>query len=69
MAEHVRRIVADEALVTPDGAELRLTASFGLAAVSDGGDLGELIAAADAALYDAKRSGKNRVVVMAPEIV
>lgn len=68
-AERVRAIVAEEVLVTPDGGELQLTASFGLAAVSDGGDLGELIAAADAALYDAKRSGKNRVVVMAPEIV
>ena len=68
-AERVRAIVADESLVTPGGAELRLTASFGLASVSDGGDLGELIAAADTALYDAKRSGKNRVVVMAPEIV
>jgi len=69
VAEHVRAIVEDEVLVTPDGAKLRLTASFGLAAVSDGGDLGELIAAADSALYRAKRGGKNRVVVMAPEIV
>jgi PleD family two-component response regulator len=48
---------------------VRLTASFGLAAATDGVELGELIAGADAALYDAKRGGKNRVVVTAAEIV
>jgi diguanylate cyclase (GGDEF)-like protein len=69
LAELVRRLVAREVLVAPDGQEVRLTASFGLAAASDGVDLGELIAAADSALYDAKRGGKNRVVVTAPEIV
>jgi diguanylate cyclase (GGDEF)-like protein len=69
LAELVRRLVASEVLIAPDGQEVRLTASFGLAAASDGVDLGELIAAADSALYDAKRGGKNRVVVTAPEIV
>jgi diguanylate cyclase (GGDEF)-like protein len=69
LAELVRRLVASEVLVAPDGQEVRLTASFGLAAASDGVELGELIAAADSALYEAKRGGKNRVVVTAPEIV
>jgi diguanylate cyclase (GGDEF)-like protein len=69
LAELVRRLVASDVLIAPDGQEVRLTASFGLAAASDGVDLGELIAAADSALYDAKRGGKNRVVVTAPEIV
>jgi diguanylate cyclase (GGDEF)-like protein len=69
LAELVRRLVASEVLTAPDGEQVRLTASFGLAAASDGVELGELIAAADSALYDAKRGGKNRVVVTAPEIV
>jgi diguanylate cyclase (GGDEF)-like protein len=41
---------------------LRVTASFGVAAVPESAaDHDELVAAADAALYRAKRSGKNRV--------
>jgi diguanylate cyclase (GGDEF)-like protein len=41
---------------------LRVTASFGVAALPESaGDQEELVAAADAALYRAKRGGKNRV--------
>ena len=41
---------------------LSVTASFGVASVPESArDRGELIAAADAALYRAKRAGKNRV--------
>jgi diguanylate cyclase (GGDEF)-like protein len=41
---------------------LRVTASFGVAAVPESaGEPEELVAAADAALYRAKRGGKNRV--------
>jgi diguanylate cyclase (GGDEF)-like protein len=41
---------------------LSVTASFGVAATPESGvDRNELIAAADAALYTAKRAGKNRV--------
>jgi diguanylate cyclase (GGDEF)-like protein len=41
---------------------ISVTASFGVASVLGGtGDKRSLIAAADAALYRAKRSGKNRV--------
>ena len=43
-------------------ASLRVTASFGVAAVPESAaDREELVAAADAALYRAKRGGKNRV--------
>jgi len=40
-----------------------LTASFGVAELSPTADVRELVAAADAALYEAKRTGKNRVMV------
>ena len=45
----------------PGDRPLRVTASFGAAALPESAhDQGSLIAAADAALYVAKRSGKNR---------
>lgn len=45
-----------------DGGGLRLTASLGIASRSEGiATLEELIAAADAALYEAKSGGRNRV--------
>jgi diguanylate cyclase (GGDEF)-like protein len=65
-AERVRRSI--EALDLPllDGeGSLRVTASFGAAALppdQDKADKDTLVAAADAALYRAKRSGKNRTV-------
>jgi diguanylate cyclase (GGDEF)-like protein len=48
------------------GAGLRVTCSAGVAALSDDGDSGSLFAAADEALYEAKRRGKDRVVVARP---
>jgi diguanylate cyclase (GGDEF)-like protein len=52
-----------QAMPTPDGGHLTVTASFGVAAFPEAVELGELVAAADSALYSAKRGGKNRVVV------
>ncbi len=44
--------------------ELRVTASFGVARASGGADLTHLLAGADAALYRAKRAGRNCVHVL-----
>ena len=62
-AERVRKAVEALEFPVPSGASmLRVTASFGVAslAAADHADKDALVAAADAALYQAKRSGKNR---------
>ncbi len=62
IAERVRTAVEALALPRLDGAgTLRVTVSCGVAASADGDPLA-LVAAADAALYAAKRAGKNRTV-------
>ena len=45
------------------GDGVRVTCSAGVAALAEGADSAALFAAADEALYEAKRRGKNRVVV------
>jgi diguanylate cyclase (GGDEF)-like protein len=47
----------------PNGQLLKVTASFGVAGKGELQSAEELVAAADEALYEAKRAGKNRVVV------
>jgi len=64
-AERVRRSVEDLALPLPSGdGVLKVTASFGVASLAsaDHADKDALVAAADKALYEAKRTGKNRTV-------
>jgi diguanylate cyclase len=40
-----------------NGVEIRISASIGIAISPDGGDVDALVASADAAMYDVKRSG------------
>jgi diguanylate cyclase (GGDEF)-like protein len=63
VAERIREAVEALRIVRVDeSGELAVTASFGVASVpGTAQDKGSLIAAADAALYRAKRAGKNRV--------
>ncbi|HEV2712119.1 MAG TPA: diguanylate cyclase [Gaiellaceae bacterium] len=65
LAERVRRKLVRKKFFAPDGERIRVTASFGVAAFPDVTTQDELVAASDEALYDAKRSGKNRVAVAA----
>jgi diguanylate cyclase (GGDEF)-like protein len=61
LAERVRNYLEGRTLLTPEGVPVRITASFGVAEYEGGWDVEDLVTAADAALYEAKRSGKNRV--------
>jgi diguanylate cyclase (GGDEF)-like protein len=64
-AERVRQRIERLQIPLLDGdGTLRVTASFGVASLPDSAkiDKDALVAAADAALYRAKRSGKNRTV-------
>jgi diguanylate cyclase (GGDEF)-like protein len=65
LAERVRRALANHELTAPDGEVVRVTASFGVAAFPESQSQDQLVAASDGALYEAKRSGKNRVAAAA----
>jgi diguanylate cyclase (GGDEF)-like protein len=68
VAERIRVRIEAERVSRGDGTgAVSVTASLGTASMPGSDDGGEaLIAAADAALYEAKRAGKNRVAVGAP---
>ncbi|WP_297800986.1 GGDEF domain-containing protein [uncultured Brevundimonas sp.] len=65
VAERMRQALASRDLRLPTGGELRVTASIGLAAFNEHPDYNQLIETADAALYQAKNSGRNRTVIAA----
>jgi diguanylate cyclase (GGDEF)-like protein len=68
-AERLRALVSREPVETPEGA-LSLTASFGVASSGESKetDPGSLLKAADAALYQAKQKGRNRVELAAAPV-
>ena len=68
VADRVRGRIADLPLNAPGGEAVQVTASVGVAALEGGSqrELTELMAAADAALYRAKRGGRNQVQMLSP---
>jgi diguanylate cyclase (GGDEF)-like protein len=70
VAERLRGRIADEPIAVGDGRDtgvlVDITVSVGVAELAEAGqDLDELLAAADAALYQAKDAGRNRICVVA----
>jgi len=63
-AERIRRAVARRRVRGPDGSRLQVTVSVGVATFPrHAGTADQLVNKADAALYEAKRRGKDQVVV------
>jgi diguanylate cyclase (GGDEF)-like protein len=65
LAERIRHAVETSSFEAGPDLRLTATASVGVA-TADSGDGSTLVALADAALYEAKRTGRNRVCVAAP---
>ncbi len=61
-AERIRQAVSAEPVSTAEG-QIPVTISLGVASSGQAQDLEAMLRAADAALYQAKRGGRNRVVV------
>jgi diguanylate cyclase (GGDEF)-like protein len=67
LAERARTALAERTILAPDGSRIHVTVSLGVAAFPEAGAADNLVSAADGALYEAKRAGKNRVVTARPK--
>jgi diguanylate cyclase (GGDEF)-like protein len=66
LAERIRDNLRKRIVLAPDGERLEVTASFGVAAYPDSRSKDALVGAADTALYEAKRGGKDQVAASQP---
>jgi len=63
IAEGLRTAIASSPVVLSDGRTLALTGSIGIAVQDGHPDYERVLARADAAMYEAKRAGRDRVVI------
>ncbi len=69
-AENIRLEIENLEHITPKNERIRFTVSVGVALLnSDDPDLDTILHRADLALYDAKRSGRNKVVISKSDII
>jgi diguanylate cyclase len=61
-AEKIRKAVENDPVLLPEGRQLHMTVSIGVATYDGHPDYQHLIEQADQALYAAKSEGRNRVV-------
>ena len=66
LAERMRTALERRTILAPDGSPIHVTVSLGVAAFPECVRGDDIVAAADGALYEAKRAGKNRVVTARP---
>jgi diguanylate cyclase (GGDEF)-like protein len=66
LAERTRLALEERTILAPDGTRIHVTVSLGVAAFPEAATGDGIVAAADGALYEAKRAGKNRVVTARP---
>ena len=65
LLERLRKAVAGMVVETPDGAQISITISVGMAPLRDGMTPGSLVKIADDLLFTSKREGRDRVTCMA----
>ena len=61
VAERIREAVMACQVTTPEGVQVKVTISIGLAQLTNGMELDDALALADGALYEAKNGGRNCV--------
>ncbi len=66
--ERIRQHIEENLIVTDDGQCIAVTVSVGLAELRPGENMDGLIERCDALLYQAKRTGKNRIEISAEQL-
>jgi diguanylate cyclase (GGDEF)-like protein len=65
VVERIRTVLATTPIQLPGGGTFKMSVSIGLAEYRAGESVDDMLRRADAALYEAKRTGRDRVVVAA----